>query len=87
MNNSHHLNVATEYGYPVQQREPPGLEYLMVMMMTFPNTSNRENDLGQWLFDSGASNHYTVRKKILYDFTSIGPIWIMTGKGYISARA
>ena len=41
---------------------------------------------GKWLIDSGASNHYTANRDDLHNFTSIQPIWIMTGKGYIAAR-
>ena len=41
---------------------------------------------GKWLIDSGASKHYTANRDDLHNFTSIQPIWIMTGKGYIAAR-
>jgi len=59
-----------------------------MMMMIFSTSPKKEYDhsIGQWLVDSGASNHYTARKDILYDFIPIDPIWIMTGKGYISAN-
>ena len=41
---------------------------------------------GQWLIDSGASNHYTASRHILTDFHLIPDIQIMTGKGLIAAK-
>lgn len=82
---SHQLHMATEFHYPVQQREPPGPDYFMMMVHSLPDNSP-VSGVEQWLVDSGASNHYTSKKELLCDFTPIPPIRIMTGNGFISAH-
>lgn len=42
--------------------------------------------MGQWLIDSGYSNHYTSTKHILSDYTDIKPLQILTGKGHVLAQ-
>ena len=39
-----------------------------------------------WLVDSGATNHYTVRRDLLESYSTLpSPIPILTGRGYIYA--
>ena len=42
--------------------------------------------MGQWLIDSGCSNHYTATKHILSDYADIKPVQILTGKGHVLAQ-
>ena len=77
--NTHQLHMASDFQYPVQDCPPPDPAYFL--MMATPALAT-----GRWLIDSGASNHYTANRDDLHNFTSIQPIWIMTGKGYIAAR-
>ena len=41
---------------------------------------------GQWLLDSGASNHFTSNCHILSDFRTVPDMKIMTGNGYITGK-
>ena len=41
---------------------------------------------GQWLLDSGASNHFTSNRHILSDFRDVPDMKIMTGNGYITGK-
>lgn len=41
---------------------------------------------GQWLIDSGASNHFTNKKHLLSDYRDCADEWILTGNGFIVAK-
>ena len=42
--------------------------------------------LGQWLIDSGASNHFTNKKHLLSDYKDCADERILTGNGFIVAK-
>jgi len=76
--NEHQLQMTVEYGYPVQTREPPPHKHFMYMALYDAETSDATNaaiqlttDIGEWLVDSGATNHYTSKRNILQDFREI----------------
>ena len=52
------------------------------MMVFAPHHSNT----GQWLIDSGCSNHYMASKYILGDYSYITPVRILTGNGFITTQ-
>lgn len=41
---------------------------------------------GNWLINSGASNHYTSNKNILSEFVTCNDIQVMTGGGLVQAK-
>ena len=82
---SHQLHLATDFDYPVQQREPPSPDYFMMIVHGCPD-GTPVSGVEQWFVDSGASNHYTSKKELHCDFTSIHPVCILTGNGFIFAQ-
>ena len=60
--------------------------------ISFPSEPPKAGDLvsvpisGQWLIDSGASNHFTNSKHLLSDYRSCPEQRILTGNGYIVAE-
>ena len=41
---------------------------------------------GQWLIDSGASNHFTAYRHVLSDYRSVPDVRIQTGNGFITGK-
>lgn len=59
------------------------------LSLSFPHVGSyvHADVQGQWLIDSGASNHYTASRHILTNYRSIPDIQIMTGKGLITSHS
>lgn len=58
----------------------------IAMSVETEKTSDSPKFGGQWLMDSGASNHYTSNRSILTDFKECKNVNVMTGHGVINAR-
>lgn len=62
------------------------MRLLTELLDAITDHSSRSIALGQWLIDSGCSNHYTASNHILDDFHLITRVTILTGNGHIQAQ-
>ena len=71
---------------------PPWVKHKMISPTATGSSSLRDGDFvqvpryGDWLIDSGASNHYTLSKHILTEFRATPDIGIQTGSGIIYVK-
>ena len=78
-----------DYGFPIEPSHPPDFDQFCHMASNDPTTTTplpTGAHIGDWLIDSGATNHYTSRFQLLHNFRPLQDIPILTGKGYIFAR-
>lgn len=95
-NEAHQAKVAfggfsEDFPYPVANH-PYNYHFLQMAEATHTIGSHIEQIgkvptfVGEWLIDSGATNHYTANKSLLQNYKDIERISVKTGKGEITAR-
>ena len=78
-----------DYGFPIEPSHPPDFDQFCHMASNDPATTTplpTGAHIGDWLIDSGATNHYISRFQLLHNFRPLQDIPILTEKGYIFAR-
>ena len=90
---THHSNPTDgyeDYGYPVQQHDPPDFDHFAQMAIVDHDAAHpiptNSAPTHLWLVDSGATNHYTAVRSLLHDFQPMPPVPILTGRGHIFAK-
>ena len=79
-----HRDSHPDYGFPIEPSHPPDFDQFCHMASDCDDA--HAASIGDWLIDSGATNHYTSHYQLLHNFRPLQDIPILTGKEYVFAR-